>query len=279
MTSRLDRLGAAKEVAEIGAIIGRQFSYDLLAAVAPHGEKELRDALDRLTDSRIVNCVGKPPNSVYTFRHALIQDAAYCEPAADGAPAPAQPDRRGARAARRKPNRPAGAAGVSLHEGRRSPKAIARWQEAGDQARERAAHVEAIRHLRTALHLLTGLPSDPERGRLELQLHVALGINLEATGGYAAPEVAQNYARARELCEQLGYTTETVPVLLGLFVFHLVRADHSKSRASSPSSACNSRSARTASTISSIRARPSVTCCRISESSSLRCPYCAAASS
>jgi predicted ATPase len=106
-----------------------------------------------------------------------------------------------------------------------APQAIARWQEAATQARERAAHVEAIRHIRSALQLAKALPDDDERGRLELQLHVALGINLEATGGYAAPEVAQNYARARELCEQLGYTTETVPVLLGLFVLHLVRGD------------------------------------------------------
>ena len=185
---------------------------------------------NRLTDSKLVNCVGVPPHSTYTFKHALIQDAAYASLLLSerrtlyGQIAEALDAR--AQALSVRPEL------LAYHYTKAGEhrKAIARWQEAAHQARDRAAHTEAIRHVRTALGLIAALPQGAERGQLELQLHVALGINLEATGGYAAPEVAQNYARARELCEQLGYTTETVPVLLGLFVFHLVRADHQIAR-------------------------------------------------
>ena len=230
LTSRLDRLGKAKHIAQIGAAIGRQFSCDLLSALVPHAEEDLLDALNRLTDSKLVNCVGVPPHSTYTFKHALIQDAAYASlllserRTLHGQIAEALDAR--AQALNVRPEL------LAYHYTKAGEhrKAIARWQEAAHQARERAAHTEAIRHVRTALGLIAALPQGAERGQLELQLHVALGINLEATGGYAAPEVAQNYARARELCEQLGYTTETVPVLLGLFVFHLVRADHQIAR-------------------------------------------------
>jgi class 3 adenylate cyclase/predicted ATPase len=225
LTARLDRLGSAKEVAEVGAVIGRQFSYELLAAVVPQKPEQLREALDRLTDSGLVDCSGAPPHSTYSFRHALIQDAAYGglllteRRSLHGRIAEALA--RDYEALNVRPEL------LAYHHTKagEAPQAIARWQEAAGQARERGAHVEAIRHIKTALQLTDTLSDDDERVRLQLELRVALGINLEATGGYAAPEVAQNYARARALCDQLGYTTETVPVLLGLFVFHLVSGD------------------------------------------------------
>lgn len=223
LTSRLDRLGTAKDITQVGAVIGRQFSYELLAAVVPHGTKELRDGLNRLADSELVNCVGRPPHSTYTFRHALIQDTAYSSLLLSER--------------RRLHNRVAEVLDqgadqrpelLAYHYTKAGEhrKAIVHWQEAGDQARNRAAHAEAVQHLKTALELVSALPYDEERGQLELRLHVALGINLEAVKGYASDEVAENYARARELCEKLGYTTERVPVLLGQYVFHLVGGDY-----------------------------------------------------
>ena len=230
LTARLERLVTAKEVAEVGAAIGRQFSYELLRAVMPSNEQRTREALERLIDSRLVDCTGAPPHSMYSFRHALIQDAAY------GGLLLAERrtlHRRIAQALRGRSDesnvRPELVAYHYTKAGD-ARQAITHWQEAAKQARDHAAHVEAIKHVKTALELLEQLQDDAERVRLELHLRVALGINLEAVGGYTSPEVAQNYARARELCDQFGYTTETVPVLLGLFVFHLVRADHRVAR-------------------------------------------------
>ena len=230
LTSRLDRLGVAKDIAQIGAVIGRQFSYELLSAVVPHEAAELRNALHRLVDSELVSRIGIPPHSTYTFRHALIQDAAYSSLLLSERPglhrriAEALDER--AETLEPRPEL------IAYHYTKASEhrKAIARWQEAGRQARDRAAHAEAVQHLKTALELIKHLPDDAERGQLELQLHVDLGINLEAVGGYGDIKVAENYARARALCEQLGYTTERVPVLLGQYVFHLARAHHRTAR-------------------------------------------------
>jgi class 3 adenylate cyclase/tetratricopeptide (TPR) repeat protein len=236
LTARLDRLGSAKEIAEVGAVIGRQFSYELLAAVVQQKPEQLREALERLTDSGLVDCSGAPPHSTYSFRHALIQDAAYGGLLLT--------ERRSLHSriaealARNYESMNVRPELLAYHHtmAGEARQAIARWQEAAEQARgrgahlERAAHVEAIAHIRSALQLTGALPDDDERSHLELQLHVALGINLEATGGYASPEVAANYSRARQICDQLGYTTETVPVLLGLYVYHLVRSEFEDAR-------------------------------------------------
>jgi predicted ATPase len=228
LRARLDRLPeAAKEIAQIGATVGRQFSYELLAAVAPHGPDEFRAALEQLTAADLVHCDGTPPRCVYTFRHALIQEAAYSSLL---------------RAKRRHLHREIALAlekhfpetiderpeliGHHYAVAGQAEKAIPYLRRAAGLATDRAAHTEALVHVDTALKLLGDLPDDAHRKQLELGLRVALGINLEATGGYAAAQVQKTYARARELCNELGHTVESVPVLLGLYVFHLVRADH-----------------------------------------------------
>src|SRR5262249_28539239 len=108
--------------------------------------------------------------------------------------------------------------------------AIPYWQKAGERATQRSAHVEAIRHLTKALQLLKTLPDTPERTRQELTLQTALGVPLVATKGYAAPEVGEAYTRARELCQQLEEIPQLFPVLVGLFRFYLVRAEHKTAR-------------------------------------------------
>jgi predicted ATPase len=232
LMARLDRLPeAAKELAQIGATVGRQFSYELLAAVAVHGPDEFRAALEQLTAADLVQCEGTPPRCTYTFRHALIQEAAYSSLL---------------RSKRRRLHHEIAAA-LEKHfpetmEERpellahhhacagQAPKAIPYLRRAAELATDRAAHAQALQHVDAALELLGELPDDNHRKQLELGLRVALGINLEATGGYAAEQVQRTYARARELCDELGHTVESVPVLLGLYVFHLVRADHTIAR-------------------------------------------------
>ena len=103
--------------------------------------------------------------------------------------------------------------------------AIPYWQQAGERAIQRSAYVEAISHLTKGLELLKTLPDTPERPQQELNLQTPLGPAFMATKGYAAPEVGKAYTRARELCRQVGETPQLAPVLYGLWIFHLVRAE------------------------------------------------------
>src|SRR4029453_6995500 len=100
------------------------------------------------------------------------------------------------------------------------------WQQAGQRANQRSAHAEAMAYLGTGLELLKSLPDTPERAQQELGLQVALGPALMAAKGFAAPEVLHAYARARELCQQVGESPEIFPVLWGLWRFYFVRAEH-----------------------------------------------------
>src|SRR5262249_41855357 len=109
-------------------------------------------------------------------------------------------------------------------------RALPYWQQAGERATQRSAYVEAIGHLTTGLELLKTLPDTPERVQHELTLQIALGSALIATKGYGVPEVGYAYTRARELCRQIGETPQLFPALLGLSVFHMVRAEYQTAR-------------------------------------------------
>jgi predicted ATPase len=119
---------------------------------------------------------------------------------------------------------------VHFERGRDYRQAVRYLEQAGENTLQRSAHVEAIRHLIKALELLKTLPDTPERTRQELTLQTALGVPLVATKGYAAPEVGEAYTRARELCQQVEETPQLFPVLVGLFRFYLVRAEHKTAR-------------------------------------------------
>jgi class 3 adenylate cyclase/predicted ATPase len=225
LLARLDRLSMVKEVAQVGAAIGREFSYDMLATLLPLTPKELQATLSRLVDADLIYGHGTPPDAVYTFKHALIQDAAYATML---------------RARRQKLH--AGIANIleadattaklepellahHLTDAGMPAKAIPHWQQAGLLASERAAHTEACGHFTEGLRLLSELPDDATRNGLELGLRVHLGVSLSATRGYAHPEVEATYQRARELCRLIGDTPELYAVLRGLFTFYIVRAD------------------------------------------------------
>jgi predicted ATPase/class 3 adenylate cyclase len=228
LMARLDRLGpAAKAVAQIGAAIGREFSYELAASVGELAEERLQDALQRLVDAGLVFQRGTPPEAVYLFKHALVQDTAYGTllrgprwqlHARIAASLEAHfPDRVG-----REPELLA----HHFAEAQQTERAIEHWLKAGERGTERSANVEAIRHMTRGLEALQALPESPERDRLELPLQLAIGAPSIAVYGYSAPQSGAAYSRARILCERLGEVEPLFATLSGEFVYSLVRSDH-----------------------------------------------------
>jgi predicted ATPase len=226
LMARLDRLMTAKVIAQLGATIGRQFSYALLQAVSQLDEVMLQHELGRLVEAEIVHRRGVPPQATYAFKHALIQDAAYASLLKSTRQqyhqriatvletqfpetAEAQPEL------------------IAHHytEAGLNAQAVSYWHKAGQQAIERSAYVEAIAHLRQGLPLLQTLHETPERIQQEVDIHLSLGTSLRATKGYAAPEVGATYTRARQLCEHLEDPYQLFSVLRGLYGYSNVRAD------------------------------------------------------
>jgi class 3 adenylate cyclase/predicted ATPase len=222
LLGRLDRLGpAAKTVAQVGAAIGRDFSYELLAAAAPLAEPELQEALRRLVEAGLVFQRGVPPAAEYLFKHALVQDTAYSTLLRG--PRQALHRRIAEALEQRFPDfietRPEilahhyGEAGIA-------DKAIAYWHLAGKSSVARSAVREALAQLRRGLGLLDGLPETRERQQLELDIHVTLSTALMAGKGYADPEVLAELERANRLVTETGAvgTPLHFSVLFGLWV-------------------------------------------------------------
>jgi predicted ATPase len=213
-------------VAQIGATIGREFSYELLRAVSRLPEEELQAALGRLVASELVSQRGTPPNAVYAFKHALVQDAAHGSllrssrqqlhaEIADALEAhspdlmDSQPEL------------------LAQHyaEAGLVEKAITYWGKAGHRSAARSALAEAAAQFHKGLDQLVLLPDNPERQRQELEILSALCAVLRAIKGYAAPETGHAYARARELWEQLGSPSEFLQVPYGQSLYHSVRGE------------------------------------------------------
>lgn len=226
LMARLDRLSTVKEVAQLGATIGREFSYEVLHAIAPFDEATLQRELQKLEEADLLYQHGFPPEATYVFKHALIREAAYqsllkstrqqyhreiAHVLIERFPTltETQPEL------------------LARHytEADLRPQAIPLWLKAGRKAVERFANEEAISHFSKGRELLALLPTTPEHIRQEIELCVTLGGPLIVTKGYAAPEVAAVYTRARALCEQVGETLEIFPALLGLLAFYVVRAE------------------------------------------------------
>lgn len=222
--ARLDRLAAVRELVQLAAAIGREFSFDMMRAVAGQPDSDLRQGLEQLVEAEILYRRGVAGAITYSFRHALIQDAAY-DSLLKGTRQ--QYHLRIARTIEEKfpdlaEGRPELIAQHWSAAGLAEP-AIKYWLSAGRRARERSANLEAIGHLERALALSEALPAGAPRDRTELDLRTVLGPALIATRGYAAPEVEANYDRARELCTHVGDTPQLFWVLRGLWSFHLVR--------------------------------------------------------
>jgi predicted ATPase len=225
LMARLDRLATVREVAQLGATLGREFSYELIQAVLLIDDGPLQRDLATLVDAELLYQYGTPPQARYVFKHALIQEAAYQSLLKSRRQ---QYHQRIAlvlevQFPETKETQPELLAHHYTEAGL-TKQAIPFWQRAGEKAVERSANAEAIRHLTKGLELLKLLPKTGERTQQELFLQTTLGPALMATKGYAAEEVEHLYARARELCQQLGETLPLFPVLYGLVAFYAVRA-------------------------------------------------------
>jgi class 3 adenylate cyclase/tetratricopeptide (TPR) repeat protein len=241
LMARLDRLGPAKEVVQVGAVIGSEYSYELLHAVYPIAEEELQRALRALADAELLYVRGIAPEATYLFKHALIRDAAYeallksrrkelhrlvARTMAEKLPA-------------FKEMHPEVLARHWTEAGETEP-AIAEWQRAGARAIERRAYREAEQIYRSALALLEALPQSLERDARELGLREALAETLRVTRGYSAPETVDATARARALAEAKGNLAQlvvqdflawTVAFSAGDYATATVLADRALSRA------------------------------------------------
>ena len=227
LMARLDRLPTVREVAQLGAVLGREFSYELLHALMPMEEATLQHGLTQLVDAELLYQRGRPPRARYLFKHALIQDAAYASLLKSTRQQYHQQIAQLLEA--RFPETVAAEPEILAHhytEAGCHAQAVDYWQQAGTRALQRSANVEAIAHVQRGLELLTTLPDTPQRTQHELDFLTTLGPALMSTKGYAAPEVVQAYTRARELCQQVGETPEHFPVLYGLWVFYIARAEH-----------------------------------------------------
>ena len=229
LTARLDRLGPAREVAQIGAVVGRDFSYALIRAVANMEDAALQAALERLAQADILLVQGLPPESVYRFKHALIQDAAYenllksRRQALHRSVAEALRDNLAATAAAEPELLAHHFTQAGLTEA-----AIEWWGQAGQRSLERSALVEAAEQLTRALVQIATLPGTPALRRQQIKLQVSLMTPLVHVKGYAAPETKAAAERARLLIEQaeaLGEPPED-PLLLFVVLYGFWAANY-----------------------------------------------------
>jgi tetratricopeptide (TPR) repeat protein len=217
LMARLDRLGSAKDVAQIGAAIGREFSHPLLAAVVAEPEAKLQSAVDRLITAGLLFRQGAPPHATYLFKHALVQDAAYGtllrEPRrALHARIAETLESRFAEIVENQPEL------LARHctEAGLIEKAAGLWGKVGQRSLERSALVEAVAQLTRALDQIATLPASPALRREQIRLQVALIAPLLHVKGHAAPETKAAAERARLLIEQAEARGETPedPLLL-----------------------------------------------------------------
>jgi predicted ATPase len=231
LMARLDRLVAVKDIAQVGAVLGREFAYEVLRAVAPLDEVTLQQGLAQLVAAELLYQRGHPPQATYIFKHALVQDAAYQSLLKSTRQKYHQ---RIAQVLEEQfPETAITQPALLAHHytvAGLTEQAIPYWQRAGQQASDRSANLEAVSHFTTGIELLQTLPETPEHTQHTLTLHIALGAALQIAKGIAAPEVEHAYTQARTLCQQVGETPELVPVLLGLWRFYVTRAQYQTAR-------------------------------------------------
>jgi len=229
LLARIDRLTESKFVAQIGAVIGREFSFELLAAVLPSKPKELEAALALLEAADLISARGGPPQVTYTFKHALVQEAAYSTLLIS------RRQTLHKRIAEALQNKFAQIAEVQpelvahhFTEAALTAQAIQWWERAALRAAARYANVEAVNQFNRALALLTQLADDATRRAREFELRIGLIEPLYAMHGYSGTEVEQNYARLLELGQDLGETRQLLRIMWGRAGGALVRTDFAR---------------------------------------------------
>jgi tetratricopeptide (TPR) repeat protein len=231
LMSRLDRLAPVKEIGQIGAAIGRDFSYSLLRAVVGRDETALKHALAQLEQAELVFRRGEPPEAVYSFKHALVRDAAYesllksRRQQLHGQIARALEERFADIVA----SQPEIVARHFTEAGLVDP-AIDYWLKAGHLALSRSANAEAVKHLGQGIELTQSQAPTGERLRKELDFYLALGPATAATEGYATPETLRVFSHARDLLGDRGTSTEQMTVLWGVYLAHSMRGENIAAR-------------------------------------------------
>jgi class 3 adenylate cyclase/predicted ATPase len=229
LMARLDRLATVKGLAQLGATLGREFSYALLQAVSPWSEGTLQEGLYQLVAGEFLYQEGLPPDATYRFKHALIQDAAYQSLLRSTRQ---QHHRRVAAVLESQfPEIVATQPELVAHhytEAGLSAQALLYWTAAGQRALQRSANREAASHATRGLDILRSLPETPDRDRQELALQIMLGAASGATHGYQAVEPV--YARACELARQVGSTPDLFPALWGFWYAHLAQGQMRRAR-------------------------------------------------
>jgi predicted ATPase len=226
LVARLDRLAPVREVAQIGAALGRQFSHELISAVASMPPTQLDDALAQLVAAELIYRRGTPPDAEYSFKHALVQDAAY------DSLLRSRRQQLHARIAAALENRfpeivaaqPALLAHHCTAAGLTEP-AVDYWLAAGHQAWARAMLAETAALLRRGLTLVPALADGDRRLEREFDLQVALAQALIASQGWGAPELAEVHSRARELASMLARPRAVFSALWGQYIYDWARAD------------------------------------------------------
>ncbi len=226
LMARLDRLPSAKEIAQIGAVIGREFTYRVLAAVTRSPENELRSALDQLVAAELLFRRGTDPDTIFSFKHVLVQDAAY-----QSLLRSRRQDLHARTAIVLEEEFPEMAEAepelIAHHctRGGLPEKAVEFWHKAARRAAARSSHVEAIQHLKAALEVLATLPEGAERAQRELRTLVAMGVSLHDVKGPASAESVEVYERACALSDKAGGAVERFAALWGLWRSHTWRGD------------------------------------------------------
>jgi class 3 adenylate cyclase/predicted ATPase len=226
LTARLDRLGSAKRVAQLGALLGRQFRHGVLQALHGADDDALAEQLEQIVAIGLLSRSGAAPDVVYTFHHALMQDTAYESML---------------KSERRRLHARAGDilreqfSDLAEHEpellarhyaaGEAWDQAVPLWLKAGQRAWSRSAVKEAIAHLEAGLAAVDRVSSAAARDVLELGLQSTLGVVYFAAVSYAAPQAQAAFARASALCERIADAAMKVPVLYGMGAFQTMRGD------------------------------------------------------
>ncbi|HEY3847230.1 MAG TPA: AAA family ATPase [Acetobacteraceae bacterium] len=225
LMSRLDRLASVKDVAQMGSVMGREFSFESFLSAFRLPRDLAAGSLRVLVDGDVMVERGRPPNAVYSFKHALMQDAAYGSLLRDRRRSlhlqVAETLERDAAGARTEPELLA----YHFAEAGVADRAIDYHLKAAEQAMTRCAIAEMVSHLRRGLGLLSGLPDGPATRRRELALQTALGRGLIDNVGSASDEGHAAFVRARELCLELNETDILLPILYGLQVYHFTHAE------------------------------------------------------
>jgi serine/threonine protein kinase/tetratricopeptide (TPR) repeat protein len=224
LLARLDRMASVRDVVQLGAVIGRTFSYAVIRAACGLEESVLRAELDKLVGAGLLFPKGSHPRTTYTFKHALIQDAAYQSLVKKQRQ---QFHRTVATALERDftdvPETQPELLGRHYAEAGETSRAIEYLLKAGQRARERSAYPEAVQHLKRGLELLATLPQTPERDATEFHCQLLLSACYLAYRGYAAPEVEVHVVRSRELCERLGASTALFDVMMINWALRFIR--------------------------------------------------------